>query len=233
MNVQITSLASSSSLVLGTTEPVSTGVADIYQSTGLLHQRNLTGLFEHPPLTTGSVVVSIQEQQYLSAPQSVSTAYPNSISAVLRTANAWVDRISVRVAYQLKDSRGNVVVTRPSAVVLRITHASQTLEFGCDRSGTQTGDRIAHCICTYLSSEWFQSSTVANVAVVLRNSGDTADAAIALLPDLLLHAQPSWWLATLRGPITGNGLTAPTGVSTGGIFITLPTSPLYANEEFD
>ena len=212
------------------------GADDLYQSTGAEHARNLTGLYRHAPLTTSSVEVSVQGQQYLSQSVSVPQAYPSRISAVLRTSGAWVDRVAVRVAYQLTDSLGNVVVTQPSSVVMRITFASTTLTVDCDTSSTQSASSryLGHCSSTSLSASWFSASTgTASVSVALRDSANAADVAVATLPSLTLHPQPSWWDTTLRSATLGNGLAAPTGVtSLGGVFVTLPTSPVYASEQF-
>ena len=232
--MQLSGPVSGTNLVLGAADSVDIRSTEPYQSTGLQHARNLTGLYRQSPFTSGSVALSIQGQQYLSATQSVLTEYPSSISAVLRSATAWVDRVHVRVAYQVKDSRGSVLVTRPSAVVLRLTRASETREFSCDTSSTQSGYRVSYCSCTSLPASWFTSSGVASASVALRDSANAADVSSVTLPSVTLQAQPSWWDASLRTATVGSGLTAPSGVaSSGGIFITLPASPLYANEVFE
>ena len=227
---------SSNSLVLGAGDSVEADIEEEHLSSGVQHVRNLTGLYRHSPHALGSVGVFIQGQQYLSRAQSVPADYPSSISAVLRTPIAWVDRVRVRVAYQVKDARGNVLVARPSVVVLRLTRAAETREFGCDTSSTQQLGRhyVAYCSCTSLPVSWFTSSGVASVSVALRDAANAADVASVTLPSLTLQGQPGWWDASLRTATVGNGLTAPSGVgSSGGVFITLPASPVYAGEDVE
>ena len=71
--MQLSGPVSGTNLVLGASDSVTGGIADPYQSTGLQHARNLTGLYRQSPFTSGSVALSIQGQQYLSATQSVLT----------------------------------------------------------------------------------------------------------------------------------------------------------------
>ena len=240
IDVSISAAASGTRLVLGAGSEVEEAAANASLSSGLKHTRNLTGLYRHSPKSAGAVGVFIQGQEYLSRAHSVPTEYGQTITAVLRTRNAWVDRVRVRVAYQVTDSHGNVRVAQPSNVVLRITHntLSQTRDFNCDTSGTQSSGRryLAHCSCTSLPSAWFEAANAGNarVEVALRDAEDAVDVGIAAVRFLRIHAQPSWWDAELRSTTVGSGLSAPTGVtSSGGVFVTLPVSPLHAGENFD
>ena len=230
--MSISAPTSDVNLVLGSGRTVEAGGFDAL--TGVKHARNLTGLYRPSPSATGPVRLYIQGQQYLSQSQSVPTEYARGISAVLRTPSAWVDRVKVRVTYQLQDSRGNVLVTPPSRVALRILLIGQTAEFDCE-TGRLSWRYLSYCSCTSLSSPWFEAANagVASVSVVLRDSSNSADAAIASLPSLTIHAQPSWWDSGLRSATVGSGLSAPADMSSsGGIFITLPISPMFAGEAF-
>ena len=107
------------------------------------------------------------------------------------------------MAYQVKDGRGNVIVTQPSAVRLRIAFGTDSIEVACDTSGTQSSSRryVGYCSGTSLSLSWFLAGGAANVSVALRDSADVADVATVTLPALLLHAKPLWWDSALRSTI--------------------------------
>ena len=111
---------SGSNLVLGTAPTAAVPSADVYQSAGMRFARNLTALTAARQQLYGDVRVSIQGRQYLSRTQSVAKRDPISLAAVLRTPSAWVDRVKVRVAYQVKDMYGSAVVNRPSRVTMRM-----------------------------------------------------------------------------------------------------------------
>ena len=225
------------SFVLAAAAPIQYASDDIYLSTGVRHARNLTGLYRSPPGAQASVELCVQGIRYLSKPHRVPTEYPSSISAVLRTRDVWVDRAQVRVTYQVKDRFGDVGVTQPTAVVLRIAHLSQTVEVSCDTSGTQDPGKwyLGYCTAASLRNSWFVSSPSAraDVSVILRGGMSSGDVVSTDFPSLTVHAQPSWWDAGLRAATVGNGLSAPAGLSSrGGVFITLPASPVYAGEDF-
>ena len=238
LRVQLHADLAGNKLVLGAAPPAADGGrADSYRSSGVQHACNLTGLYRHEPLSVGSVGLFVQGQQYLVQSQLVPTEYPSVISAVLRTPAAWIDRVQVRVAFQVRDGWGNVKVGRPTAVVMRIAREAQSAAFGCDTSGTQRAGRryLGSCSCTSLDAAWFSPSGVrsAAVSVALRDSANSADVSSVSLPSLTLHVQPSWWEAALRTATVGNGLAAPFGAGVGGgVFVTLPASPLHTGEEF-
>ena len=67
---------------------------------------------------------------------------------MLRTTQVWVDRAKVRVAYQVKDSYGSVLVSQPSAVLLRLTPTSGAdRTASCDVGQTQQPSRyhVSYC----------------------------------------------------------------------------------------
>ncbi|KAL1528137.1 hypothetical protein AB1Y20_009499 [Prymnesium parvum] len=226
---RIAGLAEGNSLLLGVT-PTS--------ASSSVHTRHLQGLYPHAPLSSGSLAVHVQSKVYLSETVRVATNYPTSLFAVLRTAGVWVDRVRVRVAYQLRDSIGNALVSEPYAVQLRVALAGDSELFACDTSSTQSSVNgyLGHCSALAFNPSWFASPSdrVANVSVVLRDAGNTRDVAVAGLHELTVHAQPGWWDDRLRSATIGNGLTAPTSADdTAGVFITLPASPLHPGESFE
>ena len=199
---------------------------------GTSFERNLTGLYRFAALTSAPVQMYMQTRRYLSAIQAVPREYPVSITTVLRTRNVWVDRIRLRVAYQVKDSMGSVLVQRPSAVIMRVSLDGSTRISYCDTSFTQNAIQsyVAYCSTASLPLGWFgsHSSRTAVVTVALRNSANSADVASESSP-LQIQPQPTWYDQTLRTSTIGNGLSAPVGLGLdqGGVFITLPVSPVY------
>ena len=119
-------------------------------------------------------------------------------------------------------------MSQPFAVVLRLSLESLSTKVNCDTSGTQSSTKwyVGHCSSS-LSSAWFSTvvSRSASVSVTLRDSTNAIDLYTSLLDTLSVQRQPSWWDALLRSTTVGNGLKAPSGVSSsGGVFVTLPSS---------
>ena len=74
----------------------------------------------------------------------------------------------------------------------------------------------------------------ASVQLTVRDSANSADTAVTSAGTLTLVPQPSWYDAALRSATTGSGLAAPSDLALpiGGVFLTLPTSPVYGLESF-
>ena len=227
-------------LLLGASPTTAISSADVYQSTGLEVLRNLTALYAARQQTSGDVRLYIQGVQYLSQQQLVAKRNPESIMAVLRTPNTWVDRVKVRVSYQVKDAYGSAVVKRPSRVMMQLGAPTASLSartVACSTGNTQHGHHVDYCSATHLPMEWFggiqRSSTVTVSLYDSTHSGVVQVKVSVHVGVLTLNALPSWWDAALQSSTVGSGLTAPTWVpSTGGIFVSLPTSPVYAGESF-
>ena len=206
---------------------------------GVSFLRSFSGLYQHAAGTSAPLSVYLQDRLHLSQQLSVPRSYPASISAVVRTASVWVDRVKVRVAYQLKDAMGSPLVSRPAAVRMLVTlGVSSSGPHSCNTALTQSSGQlyVAYCSLNQLSSSWFEASAAgsASVTVTLRDSTNSADVDVAQ-GSLTVVQQPTWYDAGLRSATTGSGLTAPAdhGLSGGGIFVTLPVSPVYAGERFD
>ena len=208
---------------------------------GLAYGRNLTGLYPLPPLSSGTVHLYLQGKQYLSTSLSAVKQDPASIDAVLRTDRVWVDRVKVRVAFQVRDKDGNVLTNQPTRVDVELSapfSALHTRQERCRTVDTQKSWRyhLGDCSVTSLDAAWFIGTTrTSAVSVKLySNANPSTVLATANLGSLVLSPQPSWWDQALRTATLGNGLSAPVGVeSTGGVFVTLPTSPVYSGESFN
>ena len=208
-------------------------LADVYQSS-VDFERTLTALYEAQQQGSGNVLVSIQGKQYLSRSQTVAKRDAVSIAAVLRTVNAWADRVKVRVAYQLKDKYGSSMVNTPSSVDMVLGAPSSSVlspvSQGCSVPAALT---IGHCSTASLLQTWFTASArTSGITVSVRVGGVLVDSVTA--GTLTLNAVPSWWDAALRSTTVGSGRSAPAGVpSGGGVFVSLPTSPVHAGEVLD
>lgn len=253
-----------SNLVLGNGSSYASPIGGVgEEATGVGFARGFTGLYRFPASSEAPIQVYMQTRRYLTRTQTATSEYPASLSAVVRTPKVlarwilspppccipcdddammesplcpqvWVDRIKLRVAYQLKDAHGSVRVTRPSAVQLRITLGSSTRSTSCD---TQSSPPyyVSDCSSTFLPASWFTSGAAgaASVVVALRSQDNAADVATAS-GALEVVQQPQWFDSQLRTSTLGNSLSAPSDLDfpTGGIFVTLPSSPVYANEIF-
>lgn len=156
----------------------------------------------------------------------------------LCTQQVWVDRTRVRVAYQVKDAEGSVRVTRPSRVEMRLSLPGAPQQTSsCDTSYTQDSSQlyVAYCSST-LPASWFVNGTAgrASIVVALRTEDNSADLATAT-GSLTVITRPAWFDYQLRTSTLGNSLNAPADLNApnGGVFMTLPSSPVYAGESFD
>ena len=220
--------------------------ADAYQSLshafrfeGAAFFRDFNGLYQHSAGASGPLHVFLQGKQYLSQQMTVPRAYATSITTIVRTASVWVDRARVRVAYQLKDALGSPLVAQPAAVTMQITLGESSVgPSACNTALTQSSGQqyVAYCSLDQLPSDWFSASAAgsASVSVALRDSTNSADVAVAS-GSLTIVERPAWYDSRLRSAVTGSSLAAPAGhgLESGGVFITLPVSPVYADENFD
>ena len=221
------------SLVLGTGPSVALHTHDVYQSSGLQYGRNLTALYPHAPLQSGAVRLAIQGKQYLSEPFSVPRSAPVSVVALLRTPSIWIDRTTVRFAYQVADSRGSVVANGRYSVAISLLVTNRSAwSITCASTPSAAKLFVGYC-STQLPTSWFGLAVqTAYISVnLIENNGQLRDR-VTTKP-LVLEARPSWWDATLRSATIGNGLSAPGVTSIGGVFATLPVSPLRAGDAFD
>ena len=231
--VTISSLSSNEIFVLGHPHTASFGSLDVYESRGLRLARNLSSEYAPQQQTRSAVGVNIQGRRFISQAVDVSKRDAVSISAVLRTPNTWVDRIKVRLAYQVKDVYGSAVVRRPTQVMMQLggpVSGSASQAIHCSTQFTQVPPYVDHCSATALPSAWFTTATRSSYITISLISDSVSKSIYVGL--LTLRAIPSWWDAALQTATVGNGLSAPVGVSSGGIFASLPTSPVHAGEIF-
>ena len=200
------------------------------------YQRSLTDLYPPQQNSSGDVRVSIQGKQLLSQAQAVGKRDAVGIAAVLRTPLAWVDRVKVRVAYQLKDGYGSSAVVEPSRVTMQIREPASAgvgqVTVSCSTQYTQSAPNVDYCSSTSLPSAWFGSGVLSSSITVRLFDESGTLIATAPIGQLTLNARPSWWDASLQSSTVGSGLSAPLGVSGGGVFISLPISPVHAGERF-
>ena len=210
-------------------------------SIGAEFARNMTELWPLPAESSGSVGLYVQGKSFVSQTQTMVKRDPVRLAVVLRTPTAWVDRVKVRVAYQAMDEYGSTMVNRPARVVMTISapsaSAGESRTFTCSTRFTQQQPfRVDYCSATSLPTAYFNEvgEGVASVAVSLYATSSSATALdTQQLGTLTLLAQPTWWDAALRSATVGSSLSAPPGLSgTGGVFMTLPTSPVHAGESF-
>ncbi|KAL1504693.1 hypothetical protein AB1Y20_008472 [Prymnesium parvum] len=183
----------------------------------------------------------------LSQSTSIARQDASQIIGVLRTRDAFVDRSTIRVAYMLKDDAGNVLVNSPATVVLEL-QGSNIEHVQCEslwelQLSYAPFYYVGNCVMQALPEGWFPDFGSSSANAVLRfyntppesTSSLEGIVATAQLGSVTLYSRPSWWDAGLRSSTVGNGLSAPSGASasSGGVFLTLPASPVHAGESFD
>ena len=127
--------------------------------------QTLAALYAPQQQTVGHIKASVHGKPYLSQAHTVAKQDAVSIATVLRTHGAWVDRVKVRVAYQLNDASGSSVVNQPSSVQMELgaplsSGGSPGTSTSCSLTNTQVGiytsDRssspVTHSsVCSFLS----------------------------------------------------------------------------------
>ena len=184
-----------------------------------LYSAHIKGLYQYEPNSESTLQVSVHGVSYLSALQTVPLGAAHSVRAVLRTPDAYVDRVRIRVAFQLRDAFGHVMVDASGAsVLLNVTLGGSSVVSSC-HTGNVAAHNVAFCSRDYLPPDWFVGGGVATTAVVLR-VGDV-DISESSAGTLTVHAQPAWY-GSLGGVLTS-----------AGVFAALPTSPVYAEANFE
>ena len=143
-------------------------------SSGALHLASFGALYRNAPSSTGAVEASVHGALYLSQAQAVPLGAAHSVRAVLRTPDAYVDRVRVRVAFQLRDAFGHVMVDASGAsVLLEVTLGGSSVVSSCETDNVDEASAhyVAFCSRDYLPAGWFASGGVATTAVVLRVGG--------------------------------------------------------------
>ena len=200
------------------------------------YARDLRGWYRHQAAASSSVQAAVHDKVYVSKSVSESKAPPSSLRAVMRTPTVWVDRQKVRLAFLLTDSDGTPLIDKSGASVsCTLSLGTLTKTFGCSIQTSSSKKYISHCSTDSLGSSWFAATGAASATLSLK-FGSTVAATASLPASLSITPQPAWWDSSLRSSTTGSGLSIPTGTSgleSGGIFMTLPASSVYASEAFD
>ena len=153
-------------------------------------------------------------------------------SAILRTRNVYIDNSYVRVAYQLKDSKGNTNIdTSGLSVKLTLSTPSTSCNGaspadGCPSISARTttcgspssASGIGLCSVT-LSTSWFARNAI-STATVTATYSNVAYATAVAATSLHIVGQPPWYSSM------------DTTLSTDGMYATMPIAPKYAGESF-
>ena len=161
-----------------------------------------------------------QLRQTLSAPEQRATR----IRAILRTERLYVDSRYVRIAYQVRDAKGNVQVDR-SGLSVRVTLGKPTtscggsapLSSGCTTINAyswtcglpSSASGIGLCSAT-LSTAWLRNNGRSTPTLDMRYH--SVSYATTTTSPLLLYGQPPW-MSTLSSTLTEDGMyaTMPVG----------------------
>ena len=207
----------------------------------------------------GTVSAALQGVPYPATLSSVRMAARRATSghAVLRTADVFVDRARVLVAYQLRDGAGDVHVEMAGLTVgLRLElddGSGRTTYTACDTGGVgrPSSHHVGGCDVPSLPDAWWAaaaaaaasaSGEVARATATLRISyaGDADESALEVpLPaPLSLHAPPAW-----RQPSSSVGAQQlmsgfvpaaflPPAPPAPALYATLPVSPILPGDTF-
>ena len=203
--------------------PTAKGVAD---------SRVLGRSFAPATRQSGYVRAFIQTREYphLATRQTAALRDAAVLQGVIRTQSAWVDRTLIRISFQLKDDLGSPLVNTLSygIVELRVTSGMLDITSTCD--GMPSGSfYLGYCAITHADAAWFAGDG-ADANVEIRASLPATQTSIsAALGSIQFIGQPAWYSPLLRSPSVTTERDPPPGFNeTVGLFITLPSSPVYA-----
>jgi hypothetical protein len=209
------------------------GTGDAVAEGAGAYARDLTGYYRHAALQPASVQASVQTRNYLTQAHSQYADSPTNITGVLRSPSAWVDRHQLLVAYQLADARGSQVYsTAGVSVGYTVACDDATLSSVC--AGTRDSNYVWFCSAVLPSAYFADNTQQCSVKLALSVNGQVVDS-LSVADSLNVVQQPPWYDTGLRSTL-GNTTIPAAGeacIPGGGVFITLPVSPVGANDAFD
>ena len=177
--------------------------------------------------------VSIQTREYadLATVQTAVLRAAAALQGVRRTERAWVDRTFLRISFQVKDDLGSPLVESSSysKVSLFVSNDALTIEEECGKASRRGEDfYLGDCSITSANEAWFAGNgTTANVRIEMLTADDRTIS--ATLDPIHFIGQPTWYNSDLRTNSKETSRARPPGFDeTVGMFITLPSSPVYA-----
>ena len=202
------------------------------EGTDLVHAVNFSRLYASGPGSVFVLRASVQGVEYSTQAASMPLAPPTSVRGVLRTTDAYADRSTVLVTFELLDEAGSRRVSTDGVrVELYLTLGESVFTGSCNVSGVLLAEQhhLGHCRTDGLPAEWFDFGGNATVSLGLFVNGVGVDFPWIDFPELgddvdatvQVHARPSWFGS------------AASSFSSATAFATLPVSPVYAGEEFE
>ncbi|KAJ1626334.1 hypothetical protein T492DRAFT_910200, partial [Pavlovales sp. CCMP2436] len=171
-----------------------------------------------PPQTMGTLTASVQGLSFLSVNEtfSVNLARAASVKAVLRTTTVYADSADVRVAYQVRDAAGRVLIDATGVeVTLLISDNASSVEpvsVSCASPGVGA---VGLCSAT-LASGWFSDSATGTATVQVSLSYSGALVATAAAGSLTRARWP------VHDALSGAGMLAQ-----------LVAAPVFPGDAFD
>ena len=185
-----------------------------------LYNSSFSALFTPVAGQESELHALIQGRQYLNKHLTAARAEARYIQAILRTPVVHVDRSTVAVAYQLRDTNGNVQVeTQNLAVEFTLTASTAiTLTVACDANLQKSTHYLGHCSLSVPAS-WYSADIVGHGTLTVRYASRTV--ATHNLEDVIQVVEAPLWYHNLDSAF--NSATA---------FGVLPASPVYKGETF-
>ena len=201
--------------------------------TGITSSLALARSFAPASSQSGFVRAFIQTREYpsLATKQTAALRGAAALQGVCRTGRAWVDRTRLRISFQVKDDLGSPLVNEHSysGVRLLVTNGSLSIDVLCGSMPSPTHFYLGHCSVTDADQAWFAGKgTIAEVSIQATLAEKAANISAAL-GSIQFVGQPAWYDPLLRSTSATTERAAPPGFNeTVGLFITLPSSPVYA-----
>ena len=181
-----------------------------------VHERSFGFFVAATPGAAGSVRASMGARMYgLSAAYSLASPLAAAVEAKTRTSTLYVDRNSLRVAYQLRDAAGESRVTRDQlSVSLRLTFEDGALDHivGCGQPAMASG--IGECGTALPASFFGQAVRQATVEVSARYGSATA-------------------MVSSSGSVALQAAVVHSSLVAAGMVATMPASPRFVGDEFE
>ena len=199
-------------------------------ATGMIASRVLGRSFAPSSPQSGVVRAFIQTREYTSLATQQTAALRDAavLQGVCRTERAWVDRTRLRVSFQAKDDLGSPLVLAGSYQQVMLLVASDSLEIRVVCGLALSAFYLGHCSITHAADAWFAGGgTRAEVSIQTKLADGTSIS--AALGSIHFVGQPAWYDPQLRSSSVTTERAPPPGFNASvGLFITLPSSPVYA-----
>ena len=239
-----------------------TSIGSAYESSGSRYTDNFKGLYhvtsrnslrgslhafvdnwEWKKCGTGSCsdTVSKTQTQTMNNANNLKSIDPTTVKAFLRTSQVYVDKPNFHIVFSVTDSSGSPYFITSGSNTASLSSSNNTLVTGMTcQTGTNLGNYYNRWLyyCSGNGNTFLSSSNMSIRFTITLSDGITSHQVDVggndvHLNELTLSQTPSWWHPDLRSNIDVATTWPGPKIPASNTFFTLPTYPLYANEEFE